>query len=80
MRAVRWIFFCVIAFCRLVYVFGFSDTRPARLLASMHSIGSVDVTPRLATTHVAEPPVRSAGEIVPDVDALVAKLKALGAI
>jgi len=40
----------------------------------------VDVTPRLATTHVAEPPVRSAGEIVPDVDALVAKLKALGAI
>ena len=40
----------------------------------------VDVTPRLATTHVAEPPVRSAGEIVEDVDALVAKLKALGAI
>ncbi len=40
----------------------------------------VDVTPRLATTHVAEPPVRQAGEIVPDVDALVAKLKALGAI
>ena len=40
----------------------------------------VDVTPRLATTHVAEPPVRQAGELVPDVDALVAKLKALGAI
>tara|TARA_A100001391_G_scaffold101953_4_gene67856 strand:+ start:36415 stop:37161 length:747 start_codon:yes stop_codon:yes gene_type:complete len=38
----------------------------------------VDVTPRLATTHVAEPPVRQAGEIVPDVDTLVAKLKALG--
>ncbi|OYX64665.1 MAG: electron transfer flavoprotein subunit beta [Sphingomonadales bacterium 32-64-17] len=38
----------------------------------------VDVTPRLKTTHVAEPPVRQAGEIVPDVDTLVAKLKALG--
>jgi electron transfer flavoprotein beta subunit len=38
----------------------------------------VDVTPRLATTHVAEPPVRQAGEVVPDVDTLVAKLKALG--
>jgi electron transfer flavoprotein beta subunit len=38
----------------------------------------VDVTPRLATTNVSEPPVRQAGEIVPDVDALVAKLKALG--
>jgi electron transfer flavoprotein beta subunit len=39
----------------------------------------VDVTPRLTTTNVADPPVRQAGEIVPDVDALVAKLKALGA-
>ncbi|MEN7537462.1 electron transfer flavoprotein subunit beta/FixA family protein [Aurantiacibacter flavus] len=38
----------------------------------------VDVTPRLKTTHVGEPPVRQAGEIVPDVDTLVAKLKALG--
>ncbi|VVT04071.1 electron transfer flavoprotein subunit beta/FixA family protein [Erythrobacter sp. EC-HK427] len=38
----------------------------------------VDTTPRITTTHVAEPPVRKAGEIVADVDALVAKLKALG--
>ena len=38
----------------------------------------VDTAPRLATTKVAEPPVRQAGEIVEDVDALVAKLKALG--
>ncbi|WP_137680419.1 electron transfer flavoprotein subunit beta/FixA family protein [Aurantiacibacter suaedae] len=38
----------------------------------------VDVTPRLKTTHVGEPPVRQAGEIVPDVDTLVAKLKAMG--
>ena len=38
----------------------------------------VDVAPRLVTTNVAEPPVRQAGEIVEDVDALVAKLKALG--
>ena len=38
----------------------------------------VDITPRLTTLKVAEPPVRQAGEIVPDVDALVAKLKALG--
>ena len=38
----------------------------------------VDVTPRLTTTNVSEPPVRQAGEIVADVDALVAKLKALG--
>jgi len=40
----------------------------------------VDVTPRLATTNVSEPPVRQAGELVEDVDALVAKLKAMGAI
>ena len=38
----------------------------------------VDVAPRLTTTNVSEPPVRQAGEIVEDVDALVAKLKALG--
>jgi len=40
----------------------------------------VDITPRLTTTNVAEPPVRQAGEIVADVDALVEKLKAVGAI
>ncbi len=38
----------------------------------------VDIAPRLKTTHVAEPPVRQAGEKVADVDALVAKIKALG--
>jgi electron transfer flavoprotein beta subunit len=38
----------------------------------------VDVTPRLKTLKVAEPPVRSAGVKVADVDALVAKLKELG--
>jgi electron transfer flavoprotein beta subunit len=38
----------------------------------------VDITPRLTTTNVAEPPVRQAGEKVEDVDALVAKIKALG--
>ena len=38
----------------------------------------VDITPRLTTTSVAEPPVRQAGEKVADVDALVAKIKALG--
>ena len=38
----------------------------------------VDVAPRLTTTNVSEPPVRQAGEKVADVDALVAKLKALG--
>ncbi|KLI64791.1 electron transfer flavoprotein subunit beta/FixA family protein [Aurantiacibacter marinus] len=40
----------------------------------------VDVTPRITTTNVSEPPVRQAGEMVEDVDALVAKLKALGAV
>ncbi|PWL25305.1 MAG: electron transfer flavoprotein subunit beta [Altererythrobacter sp. XM-24bin4] len=38
----------------------------------------VDITPRLTTTNVSEPPVRQAGEKVEDVDALVAKIKALG--
>jgi electron transfer flavoprotein beta subunit len=38
----------------------------------------VDVTPRLKTLKVAEPPKRSAGIKVADVDELVAKLKALG--
>ena len=38
----------------------------------------VDVTPRLKTTHVAEPPTRSAGIKVASVDELVAKIKELG--
>jgi len=38
----------------------------------------VDMTPRLTTLKVTEPPVRSAGIKVPDVDALVAKLKEMG--
>jgi len=38
----------------------------------------VDTAPRLTTKHVAEPPVRQAGDKVEDVDALVAKIKALG--
>ena len=38
----------------------------------------VDVSPRLTTLKVAEPPVRSAGIKVADVDALVAKLKEMG--
>ncbi|HMO68172.1 MAG TPA: electron transfer flavoprotein subunit beta/FixA family protein [Novosphingobium sp.] len=38
----------------------------------------VDTAPRLKTLKVAEPPVRSAGIKVPDVDTLVAKLKEMG--
>jgi electron transfer flavoprotein beta subunit len=38
----------------------------------------VDLTPRLTTIKVAEPPVRQAGEKVADVAALVEKVKALG--
>jgi len=38
----------------------------------------VDTSPRLQTLKVTEPPRRQAGEKVADVDALVAKLKALG--
>jgi electron transfer flavoprotein beta subunit len=38
----------------------------------------VDMTPRLTTLKVEEPPRRQAGIKVPDVDALVAKLKELG--
>ena len=38
----------------------------------------VDVSPRLKTLEVNEPPVRSAGIKVPDVDTLVAKLKEMG--
>jgi electron transfer flavoprotein beta subunit len=38
----------------------------------------VDVSPRLKTLKVAEPPVRSAGIKVPDVDTLVSKLKEMG--
>jgi electron transfer flavoprotein beta subunit len=40
----------------------------------------VDVAPRLKMLKVAEPPVRSAGIKVADVDALVAKLKELGVV
>jgi electron transfer flavoprotein beta subunit len=38
----------------------------------------VDITPRLKTLNVSEPPVRQAGVKVADVDELVGKLKALG--
>jgi electron transfer flavoprotein beta subunit len=38
----------------------------------------VDVSPRLTTLKVVEPPVRSAGIKLPDVDALAAKLKEMG--
>ena len=38
----------------------------------------VDITPRLTTLKVAEPPTRKAGVVLADVDALVAKLKDLG--
>ena len=38
----------------------------------------VDISPRLKTLKVSEPPVRSAGIKVADVDALVAKLKEMG--
>jgi electron transfer flavoprotein beta subunit len=38
----------------------------------------VDITPRLTTLKVAEPPVRQAGVKVEDVAALVAKIKELG--
>ena len=40
----------------------------------------VDISPRLTIVKVTEPPVREAGEIVEDVDTLVSKLKAKGAI
>jgi electron transfer flavoprotein beta subunit len=38
----------------------------------------VDTAPRIKTVKVSEPPVRSAGIKVADVDALVEKLKAMG--
>jgi electron transfer flavoprotein beta subunit len=40
----------------------------------------VDIAPRLAIVKVAEPKKREAGEKVADVDALIAKLKSVGAI
>ena len=40
----------------------------------------VDIAPRLTTTKVAEPPVRQAGDMVEDVDALVDKLKDMGVV
>jgi electron transfer flavoprotein beta subunit len=38
----------------------------------------VDIAPRLTTVKVSEPPKRAAGVILPDVDALVAKLRERG--
>ena len=38
----------------------------------------VDTAPRLTTSNVSEPPKREAGEILEDVDTLVAKLKEMG--
>ena len=39
---------------------------------------NVDIAPRIKTLNVSEPPVRQAGEMVEDVDALVSKLKSMG--
>jgi electron transfer flavoprotein beta subunit len=36
---------------------------------------SVDVTPRITTLKVEEPPARSAGVMVPDIKTLIDKLK-----
>ena len=47
-------------------------TDPAKL--------GVDVAPTMKTIKVAEPPTRAAGEVVEDVDALIAKLKDAGRI
>lgn len=38
----------------------------------------VDITPRVEILSVEEPPVRQAGAVLPDVDALIAKLKEAG--
>jgi len=38
----------------------------------------VDITPRIQVVSVEEPPTRQAGQIVPDVDTLIAKLKEKG--
>lgn len=40
----------------------------------------VDTTPRIEILSVEDPPVRQAGTILPDVDALIAKLKEAGHI
>ena len=40
----------------------------------------VDVAPTLNVVKVVEPPVREAGEVVEDVDALIGKLKDAGRI
>ncbi|MEQ9239223.1 MAG: electron transfer flavoprotein subunit beta/FixA family protein, partial [Roseovarius indicus] len=40
----------------------------------------VDVSPRLEIVKTDEPEARQAGEIVPDVDTLVAKLKEKGVV
>lgn len=38
----------------------------------------IDTTPRIEIISVEEPPVRQAGAVLPDVDALIAKLKEAG--
>jgi len=38
----------------------------------------VDVAPRIKVISVEDPPTRQAGQIVPDVDTLIAKLKEKG--
>ncbi|NIJ07183.1 electron transfer flavoprotein beta subunit [Sphingomonas vulcanisoli] len=50
------------------------------LVAKMPADYGVDITPRLKTLKVAEPPKRVAGVKVADVDELVGKLKALGVV
>lgn len=40
----------------------------------------VDLTPRIEILSVAEPPVRQAGAVLPDVDTLISKLKEAGHI
>ena len=56
----------------------YTATTPSWLRGILADDYGVDVTPRLKTLKVSEPPVRQAGIKVADVDALVAKLKELG--
>lgn len=55
--------------------FSYQKAKKKPLTKSTPKDLGVDITPRISIVSVEDPPVRQAGSIVADVDALISKLK-----
>lgn len=62
------------------FVFGPQKAKKKPIAKTTPKDLGIDTTPRIEILSVEDPPVRQAGSILPDVDALIAKLKEGGHI